>query len=178
MRRLLAIWLLAGNLAAAEYYPSQGHWSYSSGEVQTLAAPTSVRGVAVVPMQHKIGGQLISEDLLQFVDGKVLLRGIRIGGKLTWYLPPLTVYPASPLSPGQSWQSFSSTPQGAVRLSSTVIEAQPLTTPAGKFNALLIRSDLQQGKAVSTQFSYFVPGLGVVRYQAAAGALAVDLVKY
>lgn len=176
-------WLLAlltGTVYAApqiSYYPEKGHWTYSSGETQQLAAPVTVRGVQVRPMQHQIGGQTVTEDLLEFTGGKVLLRGIRIGNKLTWYLPPLLVYPASPLAPGQSWQSFSSTPSGAVMLRGTVLQGEPVSTPAGKFNALLIRSDLQQGKNLSTQFSYFVPGLGVVRYQTAGGA-AVDLQKF
>ncbi len=178
---LLGLALLGS--ARAQYYPSQGHWVwvYASGETQRLGSAATVRGVSVLPMQHLIAGQLISEDLLEYRDNQVLLRGIRTAGrtgsKLTWYLPPITLYPASPLAPGQSWQSLSSTPLGAIKLSSRVLSGEPVTTPAGKFNALLIRTDVQQNKTTSTQYSYFVPGLGVVRYQSEGGA-AVDLVKY
>lgn len=174
MRRFLALALLLSSARAA-YYPQSGKWHYSSGEVQQLGAPVTLRGVTVQPMRHMLGGQTISEDLLEFRGGALLLRGIRVGKRLTWFLPPLIVYPASPLSPGQSWQSVSSTPGGAATLRSTVLESQPVNTPAGKFNALLIRSELQQGKALSVQLSAFVPGLGVVRYQSEGGN--VDLVS-
>ncbi|UWX63366.1 hypothetical protein [Deinococcus rubellus] len=86
--------------------------------------------------------------------------------------PPLTVYPSSPLTLGQRWESTS----GSLKLSSRVMGSEPLSLSAGNFNALLIRSDVSSGGGTSTQYSYFVPGLGVVRYQTAGGQV-VDLLK-
>ncbi|AZI41346.1 hypothetical protein EHF33_00105 [Deinococcus psychrotolerans] len=171
---LLASLLSSTVLAAGNYFPNAPStiWRYSSGETQVIGQPVTVNGVSVIPTAHQIGGTTVSEDLLEYRGGGVYLRGVRIGKQVIWYTPPLTVYPSSPLSLGQRWESSS----GGLKLSSRVMGNEPLSLPAGNFNALLIRSDVSSGKSTSTQYSYFVPGLGVVRYQAAGGQV-VDLVK-
>ena len=172
---LLAVSLTGFALAAGSaYFPNTPAttWRYSSGETQQIGQPTTVKGVSVIPTAHQIGGRTVSEDLLEYRGGGVYLRGVRIAGQVVWYTPPLTVYPSSPLTLGQRWESKS----GSLKLSSRVMGNEPLSLPAGNFNALLIRSDVSSGKSVSTQYSYFVPGLGVVRYQAEGGQV-VDLLK-
>ncbi|ULH16406.1 hypothetical protein MF271_07410 [Deinococcus sp. KNUC1210] len=185
MRRLLpalvcfALWCPVAASSAGGYFPNTPGtlWRYSSGEVQQTMPARTVRGVQVIPLSHSVGTQLVSVDYLEYKGGAVLLRGVQAGGRLNWYSPPLLVYPGT-LAAGQRWSSASSGTAG-LRLSGQVLGAQPLTTALGSFNTLVIRNDVQSGtdaKRVSTQFVYFVPGLGVVRYQAADGS-TVDLLK-
>ena len=56
----------------------------------------------------------------------------------------------------------------------TVTGTAPLKLPAGNFNALILRSDTTTGGSTSVQLRYFVPALGVVRYQTADGSV-IDL---
>ena len=176
MRRVsfLLLLLCGGAQAAGAYFPSAPAttWRYSSGETQLIGQPTVVRGVSVTPTAHQIDGRTVSEDLLEYRGGGVYLRGVRIGKQVIWYDPALTVYPSSPLTLGQRWESVS----GSLKLSSRVMGNEPLSLKAGNFNTFVIRSDVTAGKTVSTQYSYFVPGLGVVRYQTAGGQV-VDLLK-
>ncbi len=171
---LLALMLSSAALASGNYFPNAPAttWRYSNGETQQIGQPTTIKGVSVIPTAHQVAGRTVSEDLLEYRSGGVYLRGVRIGTQVIWYTPPLTVYPSSPLTLGQRWESSS----GQVKLSSRVMGNEPLSLPAGNFNALLIRSDVSSGGGTSTQYTYFVPGLGVVRYQASGGQV-VDLLK-
>ncbi len=186
MRRplTLALFLLTPALAATDtYFPSAAgtQWRYSNGETQRAGQPRVIQGVNVVPLGHSVGGKLVSEDYLEYTAAGVYLRGVQAGGRLNWYTPPLQVYPASPLTPGQVWSSIT---LGGLRLSGRVVGTQALRTQSGSYNALVVRSEVSAGAATgaagvqntSTQYAYFVPGLGVVRYQTADGS-TVDLLK-
>lgn len=188
MRRslALAVFLLTPALAATDtYFPNAAgtRWRYSNGETQQTGRPRVIQGVNVVPLGHSVGGKLISEDYLEYRADGVYLRGVQAGGKLNWYTPPLQVYPASPLTPGQVWSSVT---LGGLRLSGRVVGTQALRTQSGNYNALVVRSEVSAGAAAgsgaagiqntSAQYAYFVPGLGVVRYQTADGS-TVDLLK-
>ena len=162
-------------LAAGSYYPSAPGttWKLSSGEVQRLLEPVTLRGVKVTPLQHVVGGKLVSEDLLEYRGGGVYLRGSRVNNTLNWYDPPLTIYPPAPLTPGQTWTSSSR----GLTLTSRVMGQEALIMPAGRFNALVIRNDVTTSSGASTAtYSYFVPGVGTVRYTGGSG-VNVDLVK-
>ena len=50
----------------------------------------------------------------------------------------------------------------------------PLKLPAGNFNTLILRSETVTGGNTSVQLSYFVPALGIVRYETADGS-RIDL---
>lgn len=177
----LAALLLTSALAASDaYFPNAAgtQWRYSNGETQQVGKPRTVQGVVVVPLSHSVGGRLVSEDLLEYTAAGVYLRGVQAGGKLSWYTPPLQVYPASPLSPGQVWSSVTA---GGLRLSGRVVGTQALKTQSGSYNALVVRNEVASGTSAgvqnsSTQYAYFVPGLGVVRYQTADGS-TVDLLR-
>ena len=172
----LLLALLAGNaLAAPAYYPySPGtKWRYSNGETQVVGQPRVVKGVTVTPLSHSFGGKVVSEDLLELRAGGVFLRGSQVAGRLIWYEPALTLYPASPLLPGITWQSAS----GRLSLGGRVMGQEAVQNAAGAFNALVIRTEVNSGAgAASAQFSDFVPGVGVVRFVSANGQ-AVDLLK-
>ena len=174
--------LLAPVLAANDsYFPNTPgtQWRYSNGETQQTGKARVIGGVNVVPVGHSVNGKLVSEDYLEYRSDGVYLRGVQAGGKLNWYLPPLQVYPASPLAPGQVWTSVTGS---GLRLSGRVVGTQALRTQSGSYNALVVRSEVAAGGTVtgvqksSTQYAYFVPGLGVVRYQTADGS-TVDLLK-
>ena len=125
----------------------------------------------MVPVNHQYGGKTFTQDLLEYrPDGSVWLRGLNVGGKLMWYPSPLNVYPPGPLIPGQRWQSGA----GALRSVGSVLGSEAVRTPAGTYNALVVRTDLTVGGQPSTQITYFVPSLGVVRYITADGT-RVDL---
>ena len=173
---LAALTALVGALAASSakpYYPySPGtRLTYTSGETQVVGAGVLHRGVKVVPVSHQYGSTTYTQDLLELrPDGSVWLRGVNAGGRLSWFAAPLNVYPPGPLSPGMAWSSGNST----LKLSSRVTGMSALKLSAGTFNALTIRTDTTTGGQVSTQTTYFVPTLGVVRYQTADGSV-VDL---
>ena len=183
----LAVFLLTPALAANDtYFPNAAgtRWRYSNGETQQTGRPRVIRGVNVVPLGHSVGGRLVAEDYLEYRADGVYLRGVQAGGRLNWYTPPLQVYPASPLTPGQVWSSVT---LGGLRLSGRVVGTQALRTQSGSYNALVVRSEVSAGAATvgtgatgvqntSTQYAYFVPGLGVVRYQTADGS-TVDLLR-
>jgi hypothetical protein len=178
----LAVLLLTTAQAASDsYFPAATgtQWRYSNGETQQAGRPRTVQGVVVVPLTHSVGGKLVSEDYLEYTAAGVYLRGVQAGGKLNWYTPPLQVYPASPLSPGQVWTSVTGS---GLRLSGRVVGTQALRTQSGNYNTLVVRNEVMSGSGSagvqnsSTQYAYFVPGLGVVRYQTADGS-TVDLLK-
>ncbi len=184
MRRPLTLsaLLLTSALAASDTYFSNAPGTlrrYSNGETQQTGRSRVIQGVNVVPVGHSVGGKLVSEDYLEYTASGVFLRGVQAGGKLNWYLPPLQVYPASPLASGQVWTSVTGS---GLRLSGRVVGTQALRTQSGSYNALVVRSEVAPGGTAtgvqnsSTQYAYFVPGLGVVRYQTADGS-NVDLLK-
>ncbi|GGR82112.1 hypothetical protein [Deinococcus sedimenti] len=155
------------------YYPHRPgtRWTYSSGETQLVGAPVTHRGVTVVPLSHQFGSTTYSQDMLEYrPDGSVWLRGVNAAGRLSWYAAPLLVYPTGPLKPGQTWQSST----GTLRMTVTVTGVAPLKLAAGSFNALILRSETVTGGKASVQLSYFVPALGIVRYQTADGS-TIDL---
>lgn len=175
----LLLLLLTGSVLGSSldsYYPRLlgTQWRYSSGEVQRTGPERRVRGLAVVPLRHSVGGRLVSEDLMEYRPDGVYLRGVQIGLQLTWYAAPLLVYPAAPLYVGQRWQSEA----GGLRLSGQVIATEGLRTAAGQYNAYVIRTVVTPpGRSLpSAQYSYFVPGLGVVRY-VTADRSTIDLLK-
>ena len=155
------------------YYPHRPgtRWTYASGEIQVVGAPVTHRGVTVVPLSHQFGSTTYSQDMLEYrADGSVWLRGVNTAGRLNWYSSPLLVYPAGPLSPGQTWRSST----GTVRMTVTVTGVTPLKLAAGTFNALMLRTETVTLGKTSVQFSYFVPAVGIIRYQTADGS-TIDL---
>lgn len=177
MMRVLCPALLLGALSlghaaptgAAPYYPyTPGtRWTYTSGETQLVGPAVVHRGVRVVPVSHLYGGRTFSQDLLELrPDGSVWLRGVHAGGRLSWYTSPLNVYPPGPLSPGMTWQSAT----GGLTSRSRVTGLSPVELGGRTLNALAIRTELTTGGKTSTQTAYFVPTLGVVRYETADGS--------
>ncbi|MFC3834641.1 MULTISPECIES: hypothetical protein [Deinococcus] len=168
--------LALGGVQAAPlpgYYPYQSgtRWTYTSGEMQVVGPAVVHRGVTVTPVSHLYGGTTYSQDLLELrADGSVWLRGVNTGGRLAWFSVPLTVYPPGPLHPGMAWSSANT----AMTLRSKVTGMSALKLPSGTFNALTIRTDTTVKGRVTTQTTYFVPTLGIVRYQTADGSV-IDL---
>ncbi|ADV68273.1 hypothetical protein [Deinococcus maricopensis] len=166
---------VAGAASTTSYYPYTAgkRWAYSNGEVQVVGAARTVRGLPVTPVAHQVGGKTVTEDLLEVRADGVYLRGILAGGNVNaWYNPPLLVYPSGPLTPGTRWESAS----GRVRLAGRVMGQQALSTAGGRYNTLVIRTDLTTGAGTTTQYQYFVPGLGTVRYATADGS-SIDLTR-
>ncbi|WP_309573093.1 hypothetical protein [Deinococcus sp.] len=161
-----------GVMPAGYYaYAAGAHWTYSSGEVQVVGPAVVHKGVTVTPVSHQYGSTTYSQDLLELrADGSVWLRGVNTGGRLAWFTMPLNVYPPGPLQPGMAWTSGNS----AMTLRSQVTGMSAVKLAAGTFNALAIRTDTTLAGKVSTQTTYFVPTLGVVRYQTGDGSL-IDL---
>lgn len=172
---LLACAPAAGAATPSGYYPQATglRWSYSSGETQEIGTPAVYKGVRVIPVTHQYGSTVYTQDLLEYrADGSVWLRGVNAGGRVNWYTPPLNVYPPGPLTPGQTWSSAS----GALKSSSRVTGVEPLRVGKTSYNTLVIRTVLTSGGRQSIQLTYFVPTVGVVRYQTADGS-QIDLMK-
>lgn len=158
------------------YYPSRPgtHWTYSSGETQVVGNPVTHKGVRVTPVSHQYGSTTYSQDLLEYrPDGSVWLRGIWLkgggsgsSGKLTWYNPPLNVYPPAPLTPGMTWASSTA----GLKTTSTVTGLAAVKAGTSTYNALTISTLTNAGGKMSTQVTYFVPSVGVVRYETADGS--------
>ncbi|UQN05568.1 hypothetical protein [Deinococcus sp. QL22] len=165
----------AGAAPPSGYYPQKAglRWTYSSGETQIVGAPAVFRGVRVIPVTHQYGSTVYTQDLMEYrADGSVWLRGVNAGGRVTWYTPPLNVYPPGPLTPGHTWSSSS----GSLKSVSTVTGVEALRVGTTPYNALVIRTVLTSSGKQSTQLTYFVPSVGVVRYKTADGS-KIDLVK-
>ena len=183
MKRLLLGALLALALAwqvaaAQDYYPAgPGYsWTYSSGETQTLSGPRDMNGVNVWVLVHYFEGVPISEDYLEYSDAGVISHGTAAGGQLFPYQPPLQVYPPEPLAPGHKWTSTTNLPGFSLTLDSEVLGLRGVATPAGRFNALLIRQTSLTSTGGQTVLDlYFVPGVGVVRFVTQDGTI-IDLI--
>lgn len=168
-------WAAAQGKAYPDYYPSKSgtSWTYSSGETQVVGPPQTHRGVRVVPVSHQFGGKTFTQDLLEYrPDGSVWLRGVNAGGRLGWYAAPLKVYPPAPLTPGQRWFSG----KGNLKSVSTVTGVAAINSGGRKYNALSVRTQTNAGGRISVQTTYFVPGVGIVRYETADGA-QIDLLR-
>lgn len=184
LRRLLAaLALLApallGAAAAQGYHPSEPgmSWTYSSGETQVLSGPREFAGTQVLVLTHYFEGMPISEDYLVYVDGGVLSLGTAAGGQSLSYEPPLQIYAPGPLQVGQSWQSTTRLAGFELTLTAEVLGVRGVRTPAGRFNALLIRQRTVTSTGAQTVLDlYFVPSVGVVRFVAQDGT-TVDLIE-
>jgi hypothetical protein len=157
-------------------------WSYSNNTSQEILAVRKVNGQSVLVLKHFVEGKPTSEDYLQIVEGNgVFYYGTKatIGKKpqLTWYNPPLALYPKGPIEVGQTWQSSSTIGKATITLAARVISTEGLVTKAGRYNALVIRSQITtSGGASSVSDAYFVPAIGTVRFVTQDGS-SVELVK-
>lgn len=182
LRRLAALVAAAAlvTLAGAQaYYPAEpGYaWTYSNGETQTLSGPREVDGRTVLVLTHAMNGVPVSEEYLRYQDDGVVSFGTAAGGQVMRYQPPLRVYPASPLAPGDAWESTTTVEGVDITLSSTVEGVRGVQTPAGRFNALLVRQVTLTSSGGRTSLNlYFVPSVGVVRFETRDGT-TVDLIE-
>lgn len=166
-------------LAAPPYYPNGVGmtWKFSSGEVQKMLQPVTVKGVKVSVLSHAIGGKLIQEDYLEYTATGVFLRGSKAGGKLTWYTPRLMVYPTAPLSPGLQWTTTGASGKNTLEYTGRVVGQEAVVNSAGRFNAVIVRNDITTSSgASSTLYTYFVPTIGPVRITTSDGTV-IDLTK-
>ncbi len=164
-----------GSAQSSSYYPNQvgTYWTYTSGEIQVVGSPVTYKDVKVTPISHQYGGKTYSQDLMEYrSDGSVWLRGINSNGKLNWYNPPLNVYPPAPLTAGKRWTSFTKN----LQITNTVVGNTPIKNSAGTFNAIVIRSETNTTGRISVQMTYFVPSIGIVRYETADGS-TIDLIR-
>lgn len=171
--------LLLGLAAAQGYYPAAAgySWTYSSGETQAMQGPREMNGRQVYVLVHYLDGVPISEDYLEYGDGGVYSHGSAAGGQLLSYQPPLLVYPPEPLAPGMQWTSTTNLPGFSLTLDSEVLGMRGVATPAGRFNALLIRqTSLTSSGGQSVLELYFVPGVGLVRFVTQDGTV-IDLIE-
>lgn len=185
-RRVLAcsltLLLLVGSAATVQaqaYYPSQPglSWTYSSGETQTLSGPRNMNGRDVLILTHYYEGVPISEDYLEYRADGVLSHGTAAGGQVFGYEPGLVVYPAEPLAPGAVWTSTSRMAGFNLTLSAEVVGLRGVATPAGRFNALLIRQTTLTSNGAQTLLDiYFVPTVGIVRFVTQDGT-TIDLIE-
>lgn len=174
----LLLLLLSGGLAQGYYPAAPGYsWTYSSGETQALSGPRDMGGQQVYVLVHYYDGVPISEDYLHYSDAGVYSYGSAAGGQLFGYEPPLQVYPPEPLVPGQKWTGTTDLPGFSLTLDSEVLGLRGVSTPAGRFNALLIRqTSLTSTGGQTTLELYFVPGVGVVRFVTQDGSI-IDLIE-
>lgn len=173
---------LASAFASAQsqsYYPSAAglSWTYSSGETQALSGPRPMNGRDVMILTHYYEGIPISEDYLEYLPDGVLSHGTAAGGQVFGYEPGLVVYPAEPLTPGSTWTSTSRMSGFNLTLSAEVVGLRGVATPAGRYNALLIRqTTLTSNGAQAVLDIYFVPTVGIVRFVTQDGT-TIDLIE-
>ncbi|HEX2863198.1 MAG TPA: hypothetical protein VHN99_01410 [Deinococcales bacterium] len=164
-------------LAQADYYPFHAgqKWLYSSGETQSITGTRTVGGLKALVMQHAVGSRVSQEDFLLVRSDGVFMLGYAAGGAQVLYTPALQVYPAAPLAVGDRWSGSAKVGKSTVAVSSRVIAQEGVSVPAGRFNALVIRSSVTTSTgAASVADAYFVPGIGTVRYVTQDGS-KVDL---
>mgnify|MGYP000844548595 CR=1 FL=1 len=174
-----ALLLAAGVAAAQGYYPDQPgmSWTYSSGETQTLSGPRDLGGRQVMVLTHYFEGVPISEDYLEYTDQGVFSHGSAAGGQVYQYDPPIVVYPPAPLEAGLTWTGTTALPGFDLTLSSEVLGLRGVATPAGRYNAFLIRQTTLTSNGGRTVLDvYFVPTVGIVRFVAQDGTV-IDLIE-
>jgi hypothetical protein len=174
MRQLTLLWILLTGLAQGAYYPhgSGWAWRYSSGELQTMKP----LGSGVWELIHSFSGIVRSIDLLRYTPQGIYLVGLIADGQEELYQPALELYPSGPLYVGEEWGGQSRFEGHQVRMFAWVEGLRGISTPAGRFNAFLLRiSWVVEGGGEELLRDYFVPGLGVVRYEV-PGAPPVDLI--
>lgn len=165
--------------AAQDYYPSNPgmSWTYSSGETQSMSGPRELDGRQLMVLTHYYEGMPVSEDYLEYTEGGVFSHGSAAGGQIYQYAPALVVYPAAPLEPGMSWTGTTSLAGFDLTLSSEVLGLRGVATPAGRFNALQIRQTTLTSNGGQTVLDiYFVPTVGIVRFQTQDGTV-IDLIE-
>ena len=172
--------LLAAPVAwAQDYYPSRPgmSWTYSSGETQTLSGPRDLGGRQVLVLTHYFDGVPISEDYLVYSEEGVFTYGSAAGGQVYQYQPALVVYPPAPLEAGKAWTGTTSLPGFDLTLSAEVLGLRGVATPAGRFNAFLIRQTTLTSNGGRTVLDiYFVPTVGIVRFETQDGTV-IDLIE-
>jgi len=176
---VLSILLLGGTATAQGYYPSESglSWTYSSGETQQLSGPRDVGGRQVMVLTHYFDGVPISEDYLEYTEQGVFSHGSAAGGQVFQYQPALVVYPPAPLEPGKAWTGTTSLTGFDLTLSAEVLGLRGVATPAGRFNAFLIRQTTLTSNGGQTVLDiYFVPAVGIVRFQTQDGTV-IDLIE-
>lgn len=177
---LLALVLLASWPALAQpYYPNVAgySWTYSSGETQQLSGPREMAGRQVMVLTHYFEGVPISEDYMEYTAQGVVSYGSAAGGQVFMYDPALVVYPQEPLAQGMTWTGTTNLGGFNLTLSSEVVGLRGVATQAGRFNALLIRQTTLTSNGAQTVLDiYFVPAVGIVRFQTQDGS-TIDLIE-
>lgn len=174
-----ALMLGAGLASAQAYYPADSgmSWTYSSGETQILSGPRQMGERNVMVLTHYYEGIPISEDYLEYRPEGVFSHGTAAGGQVFGYEPGLVVYPPEPMVQGQTWTSTSRMSDFNLTLSSEVVGLRGVATPAGRYNALLIRqTTLTSNGAQVVLDIYFVPTVGIVRFVTQDGT-TIDLIE-
>ena len=165
---------------AQPYYPNGDglSWTYSSGETQIMQGPRPLDGTEVMVLTHYFEGAPVSEDYLVFrEDGSVVSLGTAAGGQRFTYDPPLLVWPAPPLQPGQTWQTTTDVGGISLTLSAEVLGLRGVRTTAGRFNAFQVRQVTLTSSGARTVLDlFFVPTVGIVRFVSQDGT-TVDLIE-
>lgn len=171
--------VVAAAASAQGYYPSEPgmSWTYSSGETQTLSGPRELGGRQLMVLTHYFDGVPISEDYLEYTEQGVFSHGSAAGGQVFQYQPALVVYPPAPLEPGKAWTGTTSLTGFDLTLSAEVLGLRGVATPAGRFNAFLIRQTTLTSNGGQTILDiYFVPTVGIVRFETQDGTV-IDLIE-
>ena len=180
--RIALVLLAAAGLSASaqgDYYGLKmgSVWTYSNGETQTLTKERTIKGQSYLVMTRSNAGKVTSEDYLLVNAQGMQLAGSRYSGKDYMYTPPLVIYPVGPMTVGMRWSSSATSPLGSYAFASSIQRSEGVATPAGRFNALVVRTSVTTSSGASTvQDAYFAPGAGVVRFVTQDGA-AVDLIS-
>ena len=176
---LLALATVSLGLGQAYYPNGDGlSWTYSSGETQIMQGPRLLDGTEVMVLTHYFEGAPVSEDYLVFrEDGSVVSLGTAAGGQRFAYDPPLLIWPAPPLQPGQTWQTTTDVGGISLTLSAEVLGLRGVRTTAGRFNAFQVRQVTLTSSGARTVLDlFFVPTVGIVRFVSQDGT-TVDLIE-
>lgn len=177
MRRWVVLALLLGLVLAqsGDFYPRGVGlgWAYSSGEVQIFAREQA----GMLLLEHRFPGKPVYGELLRYSPQGVFLEGTVINGQVQRYQPALMLYPPAPMVLGQEWGGRSVLNGSTIALLARVERIEGVSVPAGRYNAYVIRTSLvtEAGGSVVVE-SYFVPGVGIVRYASPDGG-TIDLVR-
>lgn len=195
------LWLLLAFLStwagAENFYPQENgmRWRYDNGEVQVMSGPRSMAeitealGVEMAPnlaeypvmtVSKYLNDTLVTEDYLIYTEDAVYSLGSTITGSLVfWYDVPSLVYQGAQLRIGDNWASRSTVEKYNVEITTAteVLGMRGVETPAGRFNALVIRQDTVGDNGIQNYLDmYFVPTVGIVRFETVDGS-AVNLVE-
>ncbi len=177
---------------APDYFPLRTNdwWRYRSTQANGSTSEFTLKVISEEPhadgtIRHCIElsnpKPLIRDWYTKTASGVVLNEEEYLGGGGKITLEPPRPILQMPLTPGERW-TWSGTARAhtSVEESNEVAGVERLEVPAGRFDAVKILTQIEQGGVHASKTSWFAPGVGLVRQSTDSGGVTstTELLEY